>query len=283
MLKLPPIVTTDWLEDHLDSPNLVIIDIRSRNEYREGHIPGSINLPFDPLKSAWTIIRDDLLLEIPSPEELFQTIGDAGISREESVVVIVNKVDTTFNRADVARVAVELIYAGIDNVAILDGGYNKWIKEGRRISTETTQPISRQYVGEVREHIFVPKHYVLERIGKSVIVDARDPDVYFGITTEPWGPIPGHIPTAKNLPTPWIWTPEGMYRPIDVIDRMVQGVIGTDKNREIIVYCGVGGYSSVLWYVLTQILSYTNVKIYDGGWQEWLKEPQGPISVYKWE
>ncbi|MEM1865796.1 MAG: rhodanese-like domain-containing protein, partial [Ignisphaera sp.] len=238
--------------------------------------------PFDPLKSAWTVVRDDLLLEIPPPEELFQTIGDVGISRE-SVVVIVNKVDTTFNRADTARVAVELIYVGIDNVAILDGGYNKWVKEGRRISTETIQPISRQYVGEVRDHIFVSKRYVLERIGKSIIVDVRDPEVYFGIVTEPWGPIPGHIPTAKNLPTPWIWTPEGMYRPIDVIEKMVQGVIGTDKDREIIVYCGVGGYSSVLWYVLTQILSYTNVKIYDGGWQEWLKEPQGPISVYRWE
>lgn len=166
---------------------------------------------------------------------------------------------------------------------LLMGGYNKWVKEGRRISTETIQPISRQYVGEVRDHIFVSKRYVLERIGKSIIVDARDPEVYFGIVTEPWGPIPGHIPTAKNPPTPWIWTPEGMYRPIDVIEKMVQGVIGTDKDREIIVYCGVGGYSSVLWYVLTQILSYTNVKIYDGGWQEWLKEPQGPISVYRWE
>ncbi|MEM1646359.1 MAG: hypothetical protein QXL96_10975 [Ignisphaera sp.] len=73
------------------------------------------------MKSAWTVVRDDLLLEIPPPEELFQTIGDVGISRE-SVVVIVNKVDTTFNRADTARVAVELIYVGIDNVAIIDGG-----------------------------------------------------------------------------------------------------------------------------------------------------------------
>jgi len=59
--------------------------------------------------------------------------------------------------------------------------------------------------------------------------------------------------------------------------------VSRDKNREIILYCGVGGYSTALWYVMTQILSYTNVKVYDVGWQEWLKEPQGSIAIYKWE
>lgn len=282
MRQIPPIVTVDWLEHYLDSPNLVVIDIRSRNEYREGHIPRSINIPFDPLKSAWTVVRDDLLLELPAPEELFQTIGSAGIDRE-SLVVVVNKIDSPFNRADAVRVAVELIYAGLDNVAILDGGYNKWVKEGGSTTTEVIQPTSKSYRGEVREHIFVSKQYVLERIGRIVVVDTRDPDVYFGVSVEPWGPVPGHIPTAKNLPTPWMWTQDGMYRPIDVIEKMVQGIVGADRDREVVIYCGVGGYSAVLWYIMTQILNYTNVKIYDGGWQEWVKEPRGPISIYRWE
>lgn len=282
MRLVPPLVTTDWLERNLEAPNVVIIDIRPRNEYNEGHIPKSINIPFDPIKSAWTTVRDDLLLELPTPEELFSTISSAGITKE-SIVVVVNKVDTTFNRADAVRVAVELIYAGLDNVAVLDGGYNKWVKEGRSITKEIPKPVPQPYRGVVRENIFVPKSYVLEKIGKAILVDTRDPDVYFGINTEPWGPIPGHIPTAKNLPVPWLWTPEGLFRPLDVIKQIVENIVGIEKDKEVIIYCGVGGYSAVLWYIMTQLLGYTNVKIYDGGWQEWLKEPRGPISIYKWE
>ncbi|MEM1526221.1 MAG: sulfurtransferase [Ignisphaera sp.] len=282
MRYIPPIVTTDWLEKNLDSSNLVIIDIRPKNEYIEGHIPRSVNIPFDPLKSAWTTVRDDLLLELPTPEELFQTIGLAGIT-QESTVVVVNKVDTSFNRADIVRVAVELIYAGLDNVAVLDGGYNKWVKEGRLVTKEVYQPTPKLYRGTLREQIFVNKQQVLEKLGQAVIIDTRDPDVYFGISIEPWGPIPGHIPTAKNLPVPWLWTPEGLFRPLDVIKQVVENIAGTTKDKEIIIYCGVGGYSAVLWYLMTQVLEYTNVKIYDGGWQKWVKDPRGPISVYRWE
>lgn len=282
MRRVPAIVSTDWLEKNLDNPNIVVIDIRPRNEYLQAHIPGSINIPFDPLKSAWTTVIDDLLLEIPPKEELFSTLSSAGIS-QDSIVVIVNKVDTPFNRADAARVAVELIYVGLDNVAILDGGYNRWVREERIVTTEVRQPKPTEYRGEIRSEIFVSKQYVLEKLGKAIIIDARDPEVYFGIAIEPWGPIPGHIPTARNLPAPWLWTSEGLYRPIEILENIVNGVAGRDKNREIILYCGVGGYSTALWYVMTQILSYTNVKVYDGGWQEWLKEPQGPIAIYKWE
>jgi len=280
--RIQPIVSTEWLEQNLDSPDLVIIDVRSKNDYNAGHIPKSVNIPFDPFKSAWSIVRDDLLLEIPPPEELFKTIGSAGITKD-SLIVVVTKVDTPFSRADAVRVAVELIYAGLDNVAILDGGFNKWAKEGRKVTTEPFEPKPTQYAGTTRDYMFVSKQYVLERLGKVTLVDGRDPDVYFGLTTEPWGPIPGHIPTAKNLPVPWIWTPEGVFRPVDTLKRMFEGVVGPEKDKEIIAYCGVGGYAAVLWYVMTQILGYTNVKIYDGGYQEWLKPPQGPIAAFKWE
>ncbi|MEM0027431.1 MAG: sulfurtransferase [Ignisphaera sp.] len=282
MRRVSPIIPTNQLEVNLGTPNLAIIDIRPPQEYLEGHIPGSINIPFDPFNSDWAVTRDDLILELPPPEQLFQTIGKAGIT-SESIVVVVNKVDTAYNRADATRVAVELIYAGIDNVAVLDGGINKWVKEERPLTKEVPKVSPTQYKGVLRKDIFVSKQYVLERIGKSTIIDARLPEVYFGVTVEPWGPVPGHIPTAKNLPTPWLWTDEGLFKPVEVLKQMVESVAGVDRDKEIIVYCGVGGYASALWYVMTQILGYTDVKIYDGAWQEWVKEPRGPISVFKWE
>lgn len=279
---IPPIVSTDWLNENIDALDIIVIDIRSRKEFIEGHIPRSINIPFDPLKSAWSIVRDELLLEIPSLSDLFYVIELAGLSKN-SKVVIVNRADSIFSRADALRVAVELIYVGINNVAILDGGIDKWIKEGKRIVKDNVFPIPSHYTGNVKEDMFVSKHYVLEKVGKAIIVDARDPDVYFGISIEPWSQIPGHIPTAKNLPAQWIWVSEGLFRPMDILKKIVEGVVGIDRDREIIVYCGVGGYASAIWYILAQVFEYVNAKIYDGGWQEWVKEPVGPISIYKWE
>jgi thiosulfate/3-mercaptopyruvate sulfurtransferase len=63
---------------------------------------------------------------------------------------------------------------------------------------------------------------------------------------------------------------------------MASGVLGADKSKEIVVYCGVGGYSSTWWFLLTQILGYQNVKLYDGSFEEWSKDPKAPVESYRW-
>ncbi|MEM4582519.1 MAG: rhodanese-like domain-containing protein, partial [Desulfurococcaceae archaeon] len=71
---IPPLVSTEWLNENLHDPSLVVIDIRSPSEYEAGHIFRSINIPFAPV-SKWSVIRNDLLLELPNVEDLFKTIG----------------------------------------------------------------------------------------------------------------------------------------------------------------------------------------------------------------
>lgn len=277
---IPPLVSTEWLNENLHDPSLVVIDIRSPSEYEAGHIFRSINIPFAPV-SKWSVIRNDLLLELPNAEDLFKTIGDAGID-ENSKVVIVGKTDNTFALADAARVAFTLIYAGVKNVAILNGGINKWIQEKREITREIIETRAKKYVGKIQSHMVVSKEYVLSRIGRAIIIDARDPDVYFVVNIEPFAPVRGHIPTAKNLPAPWIWEKDGTYRSEDELRSIVSNIIPSTKS-EVIIYCGVGGYATAWWYVLHEILGYENVKVYDGSWQEWIKDPNNPVSVYKWE
>lgn len=280
--RIPPLISTEALAAMLGKPGLVILDIRSEEEYSEAHIPGSINIPFKVPVSKWVVIRDGLLLELPPDEELFETIGSAGID-SESEVVVVGKTDTTFNLADAARVAVTLIYAGIKNVAILDGGFNKWVAENRETTKAVPRPSPRPYRGVTDKSIFVTKQQVLEKIGKAIIIDARDPDVYFGVRIEPFiNDVRGHIKTAKNLPAIWVWT-QGTYKPLKELEEMVLGVIGPDKEKEIILYCGAGGYAAVWWFILREMLGYVNTRIYDGSWQEWVKEPSGPITVFTWE
>jgi thiosulfate/3-mercaptopyruvate sulfurtransferase len=278
MRTIRPLVTTKWLADNIAQPGLVVIDIRNSDEYQAGHIPGAVNVPF----SSWAVSRGGLLLELPTASELFDTIGAAGI-KSDSRVVVVNKTDTNFTLADAARVAYTLIYGGVKNVAVLNGGYNKWLKEKRPLSDETVKPKKLAYKGKINREMFVNKEYVAKKLGKSVIVDARSPDEFFGLTQDLFTDRPGHIPTATCLPAPWLWTDQGTYRPIKVIRAMVAGVVGRDKSKEIVVYCGVGGFSGAWCFVMREMLGYTKAKVYDGSAQEWTADPKAPMARYRWD
>jgi thiosulfate/3-mercaptopyruvate sulfurtransferase len=278
MRTIPPLVTTKWLSENITRPGLVVIDIRNSDEYKDGHIPGAVNAPF----ASWSTTRGGLLLELPEADELFDTIGAAGI-KSDSRVAVVNKTDTPFDLADAARVAYTLLYAGVKNVAVLNGGYNKWLKEKRAVSDKTVTPKKVAYKGELNETLFISKAYVEKKLGKSVIVDARNPDDFFGIIQNPFTEKTGHIPTATCLPAPWLWTEKGTYRSIKEIRAMASGVLGRDKSREIILYCAVGGYGSTWCFALREMLGYTNVKLYNGSAQEWTADPEAPVARYRWD
>lgn len=276
--RIAPVVSTDWLEKNLTNPEVVMVDIRKVEEYRQGHIPNAANLSL----GSWAAKREDLDLELPEKDDLFNLIGSAGI-KADSCVVVINKTDTDFDRVDATRVAWTIMYGGIENVAILDGGYNRWERENKPLSTEVAKPKAVVYKGKINKAAApVSKKYVLGKLGKSIIIDARAPDVYFGVLKAPHAAREGHIQGAVNLPSQWIFTKEGTVKEKEELSAMVAGVIGKDASGEIIVYCGVGGNTSGWWFVLKEILGYKDVKFYDGSIQEWSRDPTAPMSRFSW-
>lgn len=281
---IEPIISVKWLEENTNRVNLVILDIRSAEEYKAGHIAKAVHVPFLVPASEWIVVRDNLILELPEDGALFNTIGSAGIKGDSLVVVVTTTAkppEPPFPLANATRVADTLLYAGVKNVAILDGGYPKWVAEGKPVSKEVPSASKVAYQGKTNRAMFVSMEYVKKQIGKAVIVDARDANVYFGAAVESFAEKAGHIPKAKSLPTPWMWRPDGAYQDTKMLGAMASGVVGKDKGKEIIVYCGVGGYASSWWFVLTQVLGYQNVKIYDGSAQEWVRSNN--MVPYKWE
>jgi thiosulfate/3-mercaptopyruvate sulfurtransferase len=137
---IPAIVSTDWLEKNLGSPTPVIVDIRNPAAYRSGHIPGSINeafvTGFDPcagpishwiIGTKWRETEACLRLEVPDISNLNLTIQNLGIERDSRVVIVSDPDPANpaphYGLSDATRAAFTLIYAGISDVAILDGGY----------------------------------------------------------------------------------------------------------------------------------------------------------------
>lgn len=271
--EIPPIVSSEWLEQNLDNPKVIVVDIRDSENYRKGHIPGAVNTPF----SLWAVPNNGLSLELPSDEALRDLLGKSGI-KSDSAVVVVNKFDSDFSRADATRVAWTCILAGVKNAAVLDGGYERWMSDNKPVTTNQVNPEMGEYAEPIDRSLVALKSYVLGKIGKSVLVDSRTPEDYFGITSGP-----GHIKSSVNLPTPWVFTSEGRFRNKEDLERMANGVVGEDKSKEIIIYCGVGGYSATWWFLLTQLLGYHNVKLYDGSIEEWLKDPSAPVTAYRWK
>jgi thiosulfate/3-mercaptopyruvate sulfurtransferase len=269
---IPAIVSTEWLVRQLDNPQLKIIDIRPNLQYAKGHIPSSLNVPM----SFWAISKLGLSLELPEDASLRDLIERSGIG-SSSWVVIVNNTETSFSRADATRVAWTCMIAGLNNVAVLDGGYTKWVKEDRIVSNLSETPNRTTFSEMISKSTIAAKSYVQSRLGKSRLVDTRIPEDYFGIASKG-----GHIKGAVNAPTPWMFSKDGTYISEKDLRAMAEGVIGSNKSKEIIVYCGVGGYASTWWFVLTQILGYRNVKLYDGSMEEWLQDSNAPVSKFTW-
>ncbi len=275
--KIDPIVSTEWLAANLNK-GIIVIDLRNSDAYALGHIASSVNSPAD----GWWVTRDNLLLELLEEEDLRAKIGELGIN-SVSRIVLANTAENDYDRAQTCRVAWTLIYAGIADVAILDGGYTKWIAEGRALSQEVITPQITVYNGCFNRAVLASKNFVSSHLFYSRIIDSRIPEDFFGITTPPeFTEKRGHISGAVNLPAPWAFTSEGLYKDRDTIAAMARGVVGLPSYRKNIVYCGVGGFAATWWYLLSEVLGYPNTSLYDGSIQEWTLDPRAPVQKYTW-
>ncbi|MFX1319936.1 MAG: sulfurtransferase, partial [Promethearchaeota archaeon] len=301
-------VSTHWLYKQLDHPRLVIIDVRSDDLYAANHIPGAISINGSRWITNPPFGLDVPWMELPDADYLFNLLGSHGIRANSKVVVVGSTSGPLtvppiglYNIADITRVAMTLVYAGVNHVGILDGGYEAWESDGYPVTQELPVMTPVPFNGRVKESMIVDTEYVESRLGKAILVDARDAIVYSGVVVEPWppNPTPGHIPGAKNLPAPLLWSLEtnedgtwlysAKYYDIAILREMASQIVGRSRggwhwccwhrcDREIIVYCGVGGYASTVFFVLSEVLGYRNVRVYDGSWQAWTSSGELPVE-----
>ncbi|RPJ07651.1 MAG: sulfurtransferase [Deltaproteobacteria bacterium] len=275
--EIPPIVSGDWVEKNLNNPRVVMVDIRKVEEYKEGHVLNSINLFY----GSWAIKKKGLDNELPEDDDLFDIIGSAGI-KPDSHVVVIGKTDSVTDLVNMTRVSWTMIYAGVENVGILDGGFNKWKNEKKPLSTDVAKPKAIEYKGKVNKAIFATKDYVLSKIGKSTIVDTRMPDFFFGASKLDFVERAGHIKGAVSLPSAWIFAKEGTFKSKEDLDAMAAGVVGKDMSKEVLIYCDTGRLCSGWWFIFREVLGHRDVKAYDGSMQEWAKDPNTPVVKYSW-
>ena len=272
----PVLVTTDWLAEHLNDPDVVVAEVDENPDlYEEGHIADAVKLHWrDDLQDA--VERD--LVDKATFERL---MSERGISNDTTLVLYGDK-----NNWFAAYAYWYLKIYGHQDVRILDGGRQKWADESREFTTDSPQPRQSDYqAGERDESIRTYRDTVREEIGaqSKALVDVRSPQEYAGDLIAPPGyeqegaQRAGHIPTAASIPWATAVRDDGTFKSADELRELYESK-GVTPEKQVTAYCRIGERSAHTWFVLRELLGYENVKNYDGSWTEWGNLVDVPIE-----
>jgi thiosulfate/3-mercaptopyruvate sulfurtransferase len=271
------LVSTDWLAEHLGEAGLVVVDSswhmpasgrNARDEYLAAHIPGARFLDIDAVSDR----SNPAPHMLPTAEQFGQAMAQLGIGRDDRIVVYDNSPIRT-----AARGWFMLRHFGATDVAILDGGFQKWIAEGR--PTEKGEPPPRKASFDVagnRSGVVTKQQILSGEITR--LADARGKPRFEGSEADPRpGVAPGHIPGARNLPFGSLYNEDGTFKSRDELRRLFADA-GIDPASQFTASCGSGVTANSLIFA-AHLLGNDDVRLYDGSWGEWGADPATPKAL----
>lgn len=260
------LVSTDWVAEHLDDPNVRIVDTRTRG-YDDGHIPGAVYLELSASRD-----KENPPTFLPDLDTFVATIESLGISNDTHVVFYDDRSGVYGTRP---WVLLRLI--GHENASIVNGGWTKWVAEGRPTNSDIRDVAAGSLEIQLNDRWIATADDVEAAIDKPGvrILDTRDRDEFNGsdLQNNPRG---GAIPSSTHLF--WEDTLEGEYqniRPADELSALFEDH-GISKDDEIITYCQGGGRSAHELFVL-HLMGYDDLRLYMGSMEDWSRQPERPL------
>jgi thiosulfate/3-mercaptopyruvate sulfurtransferase len=262
------LVSTAWLQEHLNDPSLVILHTgTNRREYKDGHIQGARFL----WTQALAYSDPDLTLELPSKAQADSVLKKLGISEKSRIILCFDG----SNVSPTTRVFFTLEYLGLgDRVSLLDGGLDAWKAEGRPIVTETPTTAEGTFVSEVKANLVVTSDWLKDNLTNPAIsiVDARAAQYYFG--NGGGMPRPGHIPNAVNIPFSSVVDSTNKLKDPASLKHIFQQA-GVKQGSRVISYCHIGQQASLVYFV-AKYLGY-EAQVYDGSFEDWSGRKDLPL------
>ncbi len=270
---LNTLVSTDELSRH---PEWRVFDCRhdlakhdlGEQQYRESHIPGAsfadLGRDLSAPKSG-TNGRHPL----PDPQAFIAWLGRQGLKPTDQVVAYDGGPG-----AMAARLWWMLRWIGHDAVAVLDGGYAKWVKEGRPVTAEVRKFTPTTYPGKARPELAVDVSYVESHLRGITLLDARAPARWRG-ESEPIDPVAGRIPGSLNRFSNDNLTPEGVFKPAVQLRNEFEAVLGQRSASAVVNSCG-SGVAACHNLLAMEIAGLKGGKLYAGSWSEWIADPARP-------
>lgn len=279
MDKRSNLVSVEWLHEHLDAPDLVILDGSwhlptedrdAKAEYLEGHIPGAIFFDIDDISDT----SSDLPHMLPDNIRFSSKVRKMGIGDGKRIVVY-----DTQGMFSAARVWWMFRVMGAEDVAVLDGGMPKWLEAELPVEAGTAPRQERHFTARrnmamVRD---VEDIQLIVANGGAQIVDARAAGRFKGEEPEPRpGLRAGHIPGARNVPFTELLSADKTFKSPEEIGK-VFATAGVDLEQPIVTSCGSGVTAAVLSLALEEA-GHRDAGLYDGSWTEWGSREDLPIE-----
>jgi thiosulfate/3-mercaptopyruvate sulfurtransferase len=276
MSRSDVLVDADWVENHLDDPGVVLVEVdEDTAAYDKGHIRNAIKLDWKK------DLQDPVRRDFADRHGFEQLMSERGISNDDTVVLYGGN-----NNWFAAYAYWYFRLYGHRNVKLLDGGRKKWELESREMVTAVPERARTSYhASDQDSSLRAMRDEVVASIGKRNLVDVRSPDEFTGKLLAP-AHLPqeqaqraGHIPTAKNVPWSKAANDDGTFQTDDELRTLYQGEAGLDFGKDTIAYCRIGERSAHTWFVLHELLGQPNVKNYDGSWTEYGSLVGVPIEL----
>jgi thiosulfate/3-mercaptopyruvate sulfurtransferase len=280
------LVTTDWLSRHLDDPRVRVVDctthlppkpdfslydvVPGRDDYEKGHVPGAVFLDIEHDVSE---PHPRLHFTLPDPDRFAEAMSRLGISDDTYVVCY-----STANHWWATRLWWMLQVFHHPQAAVLDGGFQKWKAEGRRIGTGAEpRPAAGRFTNRgMRKELVADRSEVLSAIGSKDIctVNALRPEQHAGKGGVHYGR-PGHISGSINMPAIHHVRPDNTFKSPRELRELFEPAL---HSPEIITYCG-GGIAATSVALVLSMLGHEKVKVYDASLTEWAADSSLPMSV----
>jgi len=270
------LVSTSWLADHLNDPDLVILEVGDKAAYEKAHIPGARFLEY--MSTHLMKSSQGLTLELPPMADLAEVFAKLGVTNDSRIVLYASK---DLN-APIARVYVTLDAMGLGaHTSILNGATPVWQSEGRPVSAEVRPEVRKVPRGKLepcpQDDVIASLDYVranLHHAGVD-IVDARLPEYYTGARI-PQGQRAGHIPGASNITFNTLVDDKGKLLPAGEIEAKFRAA-GIQSGDRVVSYCHIGQQASLIYFV-ARYLGY-DARLFDGSWEDWSRHADLPAEI----
>lgn len=278
-----PLVGVDWVVAHIGKPGIAFLDLRSKRDYITGHVPGAVHSDYE--RDGWRITdARGTPGMLPPPDQLAEKIGKLGIGNETHVVLLAEGL-SSYDMGAAARVYWTFKVLGHDQLSILNGGMDAYIKW----DPKTRRPV---YPLERGDHPVPAKVFKVDfhpgmvatrddvraaLASGGMLIDNRQSEQFLGVSKSGSVARPGTLPGAKDLPHTWMTTNDhGFFRPRAQIE-VLYAAAGVPTTGPQIMFCNTGHRSTIGWFVSHELLGNTQVRIYDGSMAEWTEDPKAPV------
>ena len=270
-------ISADALDEIHQNENIIIIDVGSKKDYLQGHIPSAQHTEI----SNWrrSVEKHKLMQPSAKIEEVMRSLN---INNDSHVIIYGHNKGKEILKS--SYIALAMITHGLKDVSILDGAYEEWIDdEERTVSKKESIRLMGNFKATKRMNVIVDMAYVKKHINKTPMLEARPAVFYYGSLRSQGVKRIGHIPHAMSSYWKDKFEIDATLKSDDILKEIFTDGFKLNPKKEVILYCTGGLEASMNWFVLSQHLKYTQAKIYDGSLREWANRDDTPLVRYKWE